>query len=174
MGEQVGRVRQRIGWLMGGMIVVAVLGVGLLGGGGSDRAAAQTNYSVTLVPGWNTVTYVGEAMPPAQALAPVAGSITRALTWDAAAQSWQTYDATRPFLSTLTEVRPFDALFLFATGSATWTQSGAPANRVVPLQLGWNLVSWSAEGGATVSGALAGLPLQAALRYQSTSGAYQR
>lgn len=86
-----------------------------------------------LMRGWNNISYLGAAAPPAQALAPLTGEYTAVYRWDPATQSYQLYAPGVPgFVNTLTTLNPGDAIWLHYTGNTREFNTGAPPSQQNP------------------------------------------
>ncbi len=143
-----------------------------LSGGGVAQAQSGGTASVTLRAGWNTATYLGAAASVETALAPILERVDGVYRWDAGAQQWRSYNVAAPFLSDLTDLQPYDALFLHLTGggSVTWTQAGSAPARSVALASGWNLVAWTGPDGTAPAAALGSVAASAVYTYIAGGG----
>lgn len=108
------------------LALLAVTATGAVAGSGHDANAAQ------LLAGWNNISYLGAAKPPAEALAPIAGQYSAVYRWDPASQSYQLYAPGVPgFANTLSEIKPGDAIWVNYTQPQgelnTGSLGGAPA-----------------------------------------------
>lgn len=89
------------------LALLAVAATGAITSSGHDANAAQ------LFAGWNNISYLGAAKPPAEALAPIAGQYSAVYRWDPASQSYQLYAPGVPgFANTLSEIKPGDAIWV--------------------------------------------------------------
>jgi len=102
-------------------IAVAVLAPG------TGASAAQ------LLRGWNNIAYLGQAAPPAQALAALTGEYTAVYRWDPATQSYQLFAPGVPgFVNTLATINPGDAIWVYYTGDGREFSTGAPPSGSAP------------------------------------------
>ena len=135
-------------------ITVALPGLSLEGPPPDGSRAAQ------LLPGWNMVGWTGPATTPTEATAGIAASIGAVFAWEAQAETFLRFDpAAPPFLNSLTEFSTGEGLWLFVPPPALlfWEQPEFTGPRSVPLQAGFNLVTWTGPDGASVADAVAGL-----------------
>ncbi len=102
----------------GAALSLAVLLTVLIGGG-------QNANAVSLIRGWNNISYLGEAKAPADALAPISGQYTSVYRWDPVAQVYQLYAPGAPsFANTLTQLNAGDAIWLNYTESSGSLNTG--------------------------------------------------
>jgi|GEM_PF-969823 len=81
----------------------------------------EANGALTLNSGWNLVGYPGlEAAPVADALGSIAGQCARIYGYDAAAQTWLTWDSSQPDLATLTQLEPGKGYWVLTTEACSW------------------------------------------------------
>jgi hypothetical protein len=105
--------------------------------------------TVSLVPGWNDVCYVGPEQPIEDAVADIAGDIAAIYRIRNDLQIWQRWIPDRPELSTMTTFYPYDQLFVLVTASADWPQEITALPSSVDLALGWNSVCYVGDDKAT-------------------------
>lgn len=107
---------------------VAILAATVAGGGAS---------AVTLRKGWNNISYLGTAMAPADALAPINGQYASVYRWDAGTQAYQLYAPSAPsFANTLTQLNPGDAIWLSFTADNGSLNTGSVAQNPTPSGTG--------------------------------------
>jgi hypothetical protein len=108
------------------------------------------------VAGWNDSCYQGQS----QAIADAFASVTTGVQAVYRMKPDQTFDrwfSTRPDLSTITTLSPFDQLFILMTGAGVWTvQPLAPLPSSATLNPGWNSVCYLG-GGKDTTAAAAGI-----------------
>jgi hypothetical protein len=76
--------------------------------GGDQHARA-----VSLTRGWNNVSYLGAAKPPADALSAINGKYSSVYRWDPVAQQYQLYAPSAPaFANTITQLNSGDAIWV--------------------------------------------------------------
>lgn len=112
--------------------------------------------STPLVAGWNDSCYQGLSQPISDAFASVMANV-QAVYRMKPDQTFDRWFSTRPDLSTITTLNPFDQLFILMAADAVWTvQSLAPLASSVPLNPGWNSVCYLG-GGKDTAAAAAGI-----------------
>lgn len=113
-----------------------------------EVGALQTR-TVSLLPGWNFVAWTGDTTAVADAVAGIvapAGADLTFFAWDAAQLQFRTFNASLPpFVNSLTEFAPGEAIWVLvvASGTASWEQPITVGARLVPLSSGFNMVSWT-------------------------------
>ena len=111
----------------------------------------------TLARAWNLVGWTG-ATAVEEAVAGISGEFAALFTWDAAAQSFQSFNPSGPaFLNTLTEVQLGDGVWINMTARGNWEQPVFSAARTVTLERGFNLAMWTGPDGTAVEEAVAAL-----------------
>lgn len=80
-----------------------------------------TPTSVELTQGWNNVCYAGVAKPASAAVASIAGQMDILYTLGSD-QVWSRYVPSRPDVSSIDQLRPFEAVLIFVTqpSGANW------------------------------------------------------
>ena len=108
----------------------------------------------------------------AAAFAPLGGRLIAAFRFSAAAQQWEVYRPALPILSSLTTLHSGDALWILLDEGArlAWPQPDeVVGERVVPLEPGLNLVTWT--GPSVAAGdALAAVAASATTLFRWNSG----
>ncbi len=138
--------------------VVPVLLLAVLGGGGGlallgdSSADAQTEGSetrmVALTEGWNLAGWTGPTMPFADAIADILAVTLAAAAFDAAPQTFRTWNATAPlFLNTLNTLQQGEALWVQVTAPIDWVQPVVANPGPLTLHGGFNLVTWAGPSG---------------------------
>ena len=108
-----------------------------------------------LVAGWNDACYQGLSLTPSDAFASVAS--VQAVYRMNPDQTFGRWFPTRPELSTITTLSPFDQLFILMAGDGVWTvQPLAPPALSAALNPGWNSVCYLG-GGMDTAAAAAGI-----------------
>jgi hypothetical protein len=108
-----------------------------------------------LVAGWNDACYQGLSLAPSDAFASLAN--VQAVYRMNPDQTFGRWFPTRPELSTITALNPFDQLFILMAGDGVWTvQPLAPLASSAALNLGWNSVCYLG-GGMDTAAAAAGI-----------------
>jgi hypothetical protein len=107
----------------------------------SGRAWAGSGTSVALTVGWNSVVWLGEPTPSAQAFAEIPARVV--FGWHVADRRWMPFTPNGPFdeLATVAYAQP---LWLYMTADALWTQEPPAAGPATPILLprGWSFLSW--------------------------------
>ena len=111
-----------------------------------------------LVVGWNLVGWTDAAELVANATASIEGAFDALFTYDSATQQFRRFDADAPpVLNTLTELQQGDGLWiLLRSGGVDWPQPLITSARAVPLDAGFNLVTWTGPDLTSVEVAVAG------------------
>ena len=112
-----------------------------------------------LGPGFNLAGWLG-ATPVELATASIAGQFDSIFRWDAATQTFATFQTTGPaFLNDLDELVLGDAVWIFINdpAGAGWEQPTFTAARDVDLLAGFNLVLWTGPDGTPVEEAFAAI-----------------
>ncbi len=99
---------------------------------------------VTLVPGWTYACYFGDERPLADALAGAADNVL-AVYRPGPDGRYDRWFPDRPGLSTISTVRPHEALFVLADDYAPWVQEPSLAGGDLVLASGWNSICYSGE-----------------------------
>jgi len=108
--------------------------------------------------GWNLITYTGDTLPVAQALADINGMYRSAFTYDSATQSFKSYFPTLPAaLNSLQQLEAGDAVWIFMEQSVAWNQDRMDSGANTQLVEGFNLVSFAGADGTSVEDAFASL-----------------
>ena len=96
--------------------------------------------SVELFPGWNLVSWSGEAGSGAEVLAGLPGEVERVFSWSGG--GWDVHAPGSAFL-TIDAIETGDGLWIFMGGqsSAIWPQTRTPY-QATDLRPGWQLVAW--------------------------------
>jgi hypothetical protein len=103
----------------------------------------DNTFPVSLVLGWNTVCYRGQEQPVESALANALNSIV-AIYRLRPDQQFDKWFAGRPDISTITDLSPYDSLFILMGSDATWQQeTSSTAVTSVNLAHGWNTVCYA-------------------------------
>jgi hypothetical protein len=122
-------------------LAVMVLAIVALGRGGEAARAQPGQQVIQLYPGWNNIAFLGPTQPVETALASIAGAYDAIYRFDAASQSWLTYDPSGATASGFSD---------FSQGAAYWIHMLRPATLTVglaalssgandqPLLVGWN------------------------------------
>ena len=117
------------------------------------QAEISASRTVTLVQGFNLVTWLGPATSVEEATRPIAGAFDALFGWDPARQALTTWRRQLPAgLRDLTMLNTEDAFWINVTAPAgvAWEQpllaETSPARRLVP---GWNLIAWTGADGVT-------------------------
>ena len=97
--------------------------------------------TVILVAGWNDVCYQGPARPIGEALADWAGHVG-AVYRMRPGQGFDHWFPTRPELSTIENLSPYDQLFILATEPTVWTHEPVSPPASASLVGGWNGVCY--------------------------------
>lgn len=108
----------------------------------SQRASAQDGAGVTVFPGGNYVTYLGESRPIEETLAVPRGEITAVYRFDGRAQRWQAWASALPAaLQQVTELVSGLAYWLNyeGAGAVFWAFEGeADPVAAIDIVSGWN------------------------------------
>lgn len=91
--------------------------------------------------------------------------------YEATTQQWRSYDARLPYGQRLSEVQPAQGFWVRTLAPVSWEITCAPQISVtIPLQAGWNLVSYSLSTPQTVIQAVAplGARLEALYGYDAS------
>ena len=93
-----------------------------------NRPLLEQPSSIELRLGFNLVTWTGPAMDVAQAIPPIAFTVTGAFTFDAATQAYRSFRPEQPgLLNDLASLEPAQAIWIAATAAAAWVPpAGAP------------------------------------------------
>ena len=107
---------------------------------------------------WTYSCYLGASQPTEDALAAISGDVLAAyrLRPD---QGYDRWFPGRPDVSTMTVLKPYDALFLLVAGDAAWPQEpGGESPTSVDLVFGWNSVCYTGQtkDAATATEGIAG------------------
>jgi hypothetical protein len=114
---------------------------------------------VLLVAGFTPVGWFAGSTAASEAFAPLGERLVAAWRFEAATQTWASYRADFPFLSTLERLEPGDALWvqLRAGRRVVWEQPAFTiGERAVPVRAGLNFATWTGPS-TGVEAALAGL-----------------
>jgi YVTN family beta-propeller protein len=128
---------------------------------------------ITLARGWTYACYFGDERPLGDALADARDHVLAVYRPrpDGSCDRWF---PDRPDLSTMSTVRPREALFILADDYAPWPQEPSQAGSELALAPGWNSVCYSGES-KEASVALGEMSDQIAVSYGLTAdGAWQR
>jgi hypothetical protein len=124
--------------------------------GAYERAPASAR--VALGVGWNLVSLpiVPASARIADVLAPIAGKYALVMTYDAATDTWRSYDPALPAgANTLATLDERTAIWIRMNQAATLDASGAlPVTTTQALKAGWNLVAFPAGQARPVASAL--------------------
>jgi WD40 repeat protein len=133
---------------------------------GDAQEGSVTTYEAThLAAGWNTKCYAGEQKPVEDALAEVIDSVVAVYRLEPN-QTFARWFPSRPELSTISAVNPYDQLFILTSASAGWVQELADARQTeIDLVQGWNSICYAGASGP-VSDALSGLSGDVAVLYR--------
>ena len=112
-------------------------------------AQRDTLTAIPLLPGFNLISLpkVPPSSDPANVLAPIAGTYTKAFAFDGCAEGlgWRTYDPNDPAASDLTELGTNLAIQIRSTTSADLPVEGTLADSTtMTLCAGWNLIGYPA------------------------------
>ena len=133
-------------------------GAGLTEPAPSTPAESDTEAAQQLHAGWNLAGWTG-ASSIEEAIAPIAGSVDAAFTFDATAQAFRRYTPDAPAaLNTLSALQVGDALLIHVTAAdgVRWPRPPIAEPRPLPLAAGFNLVTWTGARQSTAA-ATAGL-----------------
>ena len=128
---------------------------------------------VTLAAGWTYACYFGDERPLDDALGDARDRVL-AVYRPGPDGGYDRWFPNRPGLSTISTVRPRDALFVLADGYAPWVQEPSRAGSDLALAPGWNSICYSGESkeAAAVVGEMSD---QVAVSYGlAADGAWQR
>ena len=89
----------------------------------------------------------GGATPPATATASIANQLNSLFTFDAVAKTFLAFNPAVPFLSTLTDLRLGDGVWINVSAPTVWQQPAFTQARSVALRTGFNLVMWTGRTG---------------------------
>jgi len=103
---------------------------------------------VTLAPGWTYACYFGDEQPLDDALADARDRVL-AIYRPGPDGGYDRWFPDRPGLSTISTVRPREALFVLADGYAPWVQEPSRAGSDLALAPGWNSICYSGESKET-------------------------
>ena len=119
----------------------------------SDEAPEAETITTVLHPGWNMVGWVGPDTPVSE-LFDAIPALQRVSAWDAGAGSYQR--AFRGRYTPLPSLAPGMGLWLHLGGDATveWTRSVSGEAVLLSLRTGLNLIGWTGEDGAPITGAV--------------------
>jgi hypothetical protein len=97
-----------------------------------------------LMAGWNHVCYVGPSQDIEDALADISGDVLA--VYRLGAEGYDKWFPSKPDVSTMATLSPYEPLFLLLAGNAAWPQqpSGSPPAGA-PLVQGWNSVCYAGE-----------------------------
>jgi len=99
---------------------------------------------VTLAPGWTYACYFGDERPLDDALAGARDHV-QAVYRPGPDGSYERWFPNQPGLSTISTVRPREALFILADDYAPWPQGPSQAGSDFALAPGWNSICYSGE-----------------------------
>jgi len=133
---------------------------------GEAKEGQVTTYEAThLGAGWNSRCYAGEPKPVEEALAEIIDSVVAVYRLNPD-QTFARWFPGRPDLSTISELNPYDQLFILTSGSAGWVQQLASTRQMeVDLVQGWNSICYTG-GSAPASNALSPLSGDVAVLYR--------
>ena len=98
-----------------------------------------------LVAGWNYACYLGAALPVPEALAHIMPGV-QALYHLRADQGYDKWFPARPELSTMTDVSPYEPLFILMANDSDWPQTPADTPPTgLDLAQGWNAACYSGQ-----------------------------
>jgi len=98
-----------------------------------------------LVAGWNYACYLGGALPVPEALAHIMPGV-QALYHLRADQGYDKWFPARPDLSTITDLSPFEPLFILMANDSDWPQTPADTPPTgLDLAQGWNSACYSGQ-----------------------------
>jgi hypothetical protein len=108
--------------------------------------AALPSISMPLVQGWNDKCYIGAATDIEDALSPILDEV-RAVYLLKPSQDFHRWFPGRADVSTLSQLLPFDQLFVLMSGPATWHQESAAGEAPSSLSLveKWNSVCYTGQ-----------------------------
>lgn len=124
---------------------------------GEAREGAVTIYEAGhLASGWNTRCYVGEQKPVGEALAEIIESVIAVYRLEPD-QTFGRWFPQRPDVSTISELNPYDQLFVLTSSSTDWVQEATGTKQTeLDLVQGWNSICYTGEA-KPVAEALSGL-----------------
>ena len=107
--------------------------------------ATPTPIPPDLVAGWNYACYLGPALPVPDALAHIMPGV-QALYHLRADQGYDKWFPARPELSTMTDVSPYEPLFILMANDSDWPQTPADTPPTgLDLAPGWNSACYSGQ-----------------------------
>ena len=132
-----------------GLQLVSSNGSGTLSATPTDKAEpappAVERETLSLLPGWNLVGWTATEAA-ADAVAQAVGSLSLLLDFDAASQQFRRFAPDLPGeLSTLATLRAGQAVLVLVDGpqSVVWSRPMLEASAPIPLEPGFNLVTWT-------------------------------
>jgi YVTN family beta-propeller protein len=111
---------------------------------GSSLSLVSWLPGVTLAPGWTYACYFGHEGPLDDALAGARDKVS-AVYRPGPDGGYDRWFPNRPGLSTISSVRPREALFILAEDYAPWVQEPSEAGSDLALALGWNSICYVGE-----------------------------
>jgi len=133
---------------------------------GEAREGAVTTYEAShLAPGWNSRCYTGEQKPVEEGLAEIIGSVVAVYRLEPD-QTFARWFPSRPDVSTVSALNPYDQLFILTSGPTGWVQESATASQTsVDLVQGWNSMCYAGPV-EPIAEALSGLHGDVAVLYR--------
>lgn len=111
---------------------------------GSSLSFVSWMPGITLAAGWTYACYFGDEQPPDDALAGARDRVL-AIYRPGPDGGYDRWFPNRPDLSTISTVRPREALFVLADGYAPWVQEPSRGGSELALAPGWNSICYSGE-----------------------------
>jgi len=128
--------------------------------GGDEYFEGSHVVNIPLVMGWNltSLAVVPDDTDPGVVLASIAGDYDLVTTYDAAGDTWLTYDPASPGAATLSAIDQATPFWIHMLRAATLSAfGGVPGTTDQPLVVGWNLVAYPTSASRGVETALASI-----------------